>query len=88
MLKIQRTTDRAAIVLTISGRLEATNVGQLCQMIDAEPTGEVVVLDLTDLVLADGDVVRLLREFESRDRIVLRNCPAYIRIWMVADENR
>ena len=36
MLKIQRTTDRAAIVLTISGRLDAANVGQLCQLIDAE----------------------------------------------------
>ena len=67
MLKIQRTTDRAAIVLTISGRLDAANVGQLCQLIDAEPTGEVVVLDLTDLILADRDVVRLLREFEARD---------------------
>ena len=86
MLKIQRTTDRAAIVLTISGRLDAANVGQLCQLIDAEPTGEVVVLDLTDLVLADRDVVRLLREFEARGRIVLRNCPAYIRIWMAAED--
>ena len=87
MLKIQRTTDRAAIVLTISGRLDGANVGQLCQLIDTEPTGEVVVLDLTDLILADRDVVRLLRDFEARDRIVLRNCPAYIRIWMSADEN-
>ena len=87
MLKIQRTTDHAAIVLTVSGRLDAANVGQLCQLIDAEPTGGVVVLDLTDLILADCDVVRLLREFEARDGIVLRNCPAYIRIWMSADEN-
>jgi hypothetical protein len=45
-------------------------------------TDAVVVLDLADLVLADRDVVRLLREFEARERIVLRNCPAYIRMWM------
>ena len=87
MLKIQRTTDRAAIVLTVSGRLDAENVGELCQLLDAIPAGAVVVLDLTDLVLADRDVVRLLREFEAGERIVLRNCPAYIRIWMAADEN-
>ena len=86
VLKIQRTTDRAAIVLTISGRLDGANVGQLCQLIDAEPTGEVVVLDLTDLILADRDVVRLLRDFEVGDRIVLRNCPAYIRSWMAAED--
>ena len=86
MLKIQRTVDRTAVVLTVSGRLDVANVGQLCQLIDAEPTGEVVVLDLTDLVLADRAVVRLLREFEERRRIVLRNCPAYIRIWMAAED--
>ncbi len=31
MLKIQRTTDCAAIVLTISGRLDAENVRELCE---------------------------------------------------------
>ena len=85
MLKIQRTTDRAAIVLTVSGRLDAENVSELCESLDAIPGGAAVVLDLTDLVLADRDVVRLLREFEARERIVLRNCPAYIRIWMAAE---
>ena len=82
MLKIQRTTDRAAIVLTVSGRLDVENVSELCESLDAIPGGAAVVLDLADLVLADRDVVRLLREFEARERIVLRNCPAYIRIWI------
>ena len=49
--------------------------------------GAVVVLDLTDLVLADRDAVRYLRDYETGGRIVLRNCPAYIRAWMAADEN-
>jgi hypothetical protein len=84
MLKIRRTTGRTT-VLTVSGRLEAENVDQLCQLIDEEPTGEVLVLDLTDLVLADRDVVRLLRELEVRERIVIRNCPAYIRVWMAGE---
>jgi anti-anti-sigma regulatory factor len=86
MLKIQRTTDRAAIVLTVSGRLDAENVSELCESLDAIPCGAAVVLDLTDLLLADRDVIRLLREFEAGERIVLRNCPAYIRIWMAAED--
>jgi len=85
VLKIQRTTDHAAVVLTVSGRLDAENVSELCESLDAILGGAAVVLDLADLVLADRDVVRLLREFEAGERIVLRNCPAYIRIWMAAE---
>jgi anti-anti-sigma regulatory factor len=86
LLKIQRAMDRT-VVFTVSGRLDAENVSELCQLIDGEPAGAVVVLDLADLVLADRDAVRCLRDFEAGERIVLRNCPAYIRIWMAADEN-
>jgi ABC-type transporter Mla MlaB component len=86
MLKIQRTADRGAVVLTVSGRLHVENVGQLCELLDTIPIDRTVALDLRDLVLADRAVVRLLREFEEHRRIVLRNCPAYIRIWMAAED--
>lgn len=86
MLKIQQTTDRGAVVLTVSGRLDAENVAQLCELLDAVSIDKTVALDLQDLVLADRAVVRLLREFEERKRIVLRNCPSYIRIWMAAED--
>ena len=75
------------LVFTVSGRLDVENVGELCHLIDAEPAAAVVVLDLTDLVLADRDAVRYVRDYETVGRIVLRNCPAYIRAWMAADEN-
>jgi hypothetical protein len=86
LLKIQRTMDRT-VAFTVSGQLDAENVGELCQLIDAEPAGAVVVLDLTDLLLADRDAVRLLRDRETGGRVVLRNCPAYIRVWMATQEN-
>jgi hypothetical protein len=86
LLKIQRGMD-PTVVFTISGRLDVENVGELCQLIDAEPAGVVMVLELTDLVLADRDAVRYLRDYETGGRIVLRNCPAYIRAWMAAEEN-
>jgi ABC-type transporter Mla MlaB component len=86
MLKIQQKADRGAIMLTVSGRLDAENVAQLCELLDAIPIDRTVALDLRDLVLADRAVVRLLREFEERRRIVLRNCPAFIRIWVAAED--
>ena len=88
MLKIQRTAGRGAVVLTVSGRLDAGNVGQLCELLDSIPIDQTIALDLRDLILADRAVVRLLREFEERRRIVLRNCPAYIRIWMAAENTQ
>jgi hypothetical protein len=86
LLKIQRGTD-PTLVFTVSGGLDAENVGELCRLIDAEPACAVVVLDLTDMVLADRDAVRYLRDYETGGRIALRNCPPYVRAWMARDEN-
>ena len=83
-----RFSARCPVVLKVSGRLDGENVSELCESLDAIPGGAAVVLDLTDLVLADRDVVCLLRKFEAGGRIVLRNCPAYIRIWMAAEDIR
>jgi anti-anti-sigma regulatory factor len=87
MLKIHRTSGRP-VVFTISGRLDADNVNELCQLVDAEPAGCVLVLDLMDLILADRNAVRVLRQYEASERVVLRNCPAYVRTWMEGEEDR
>jgi anti-anti-sigma regulatory factor len=86
MLKIHRTSGRT-VVFTISGRLDAENVNELCQLVDAEPADSVLALDLTDLILADRDAVRFLRECEARGRVALRNCPAYVRTWMTGQND-
>ena len=86
MLRIQCATDRAPIVVTVSGRLDADNVSELRESLDLVPTGEAVVLDLADLVLADREAVRFLGEREAAGRIVLRNCPAYVRTWMAGED--
>jgi anti-anti-sigma regulatory factor len=87
MLKIHRTSGRK-VVFTVSGQLDSDNVNELCQVVDAEPAGGVLVLDLTDLVLADRDAVRVLRQYEASGRVVLRNCPAYVRTWMVGENDQ
>ena len=86
MLKIKHTPDGAAIVLNVSGRLDAGNVSELCASLDAIPVGTAVVLDLSDLILADRDAVRLHGAFEARKGVTLRNCPEYIRVWMAAED--
>jgi hypothetical protein len=86
MLKIQRTAD-VDVVFTVSGRLEAHNLGELSALLAPEHDGRTRVLDLKDLVLVDGDAVRFLRTCEA-DSIVLRNCPPYIRAWMARDGER
>ena len=86
MLKIHRTSGRR-VVFTISGQLDADNMSELCQLVDAEPADSVLVLDLTDLVLADRDAVRFLRKSEARRRVVLRNCPAYVRTWRLGEND-
>ena len=83
MLRIQRTAN-GDVVFTVSGRLEADNVGELSALFTAEPAGRALVLDLKDLLLVDRDAVRFLRACEE-DSIVLRNCPPYIRAWMARD---
>ena len=86
MLRIQRTTDRTITVLAVSGRLDAENVSELRRSLEIVPAGEAVVLDLADLLLADREAVRFLGDCEACGRIVLRNCPAYVRTWMAAED--
>jgi hypothetical protein len=85
MLRIQR-RGNGEVVLTVYGRLEAGNVGELSALLRAETTGRPLVLDLKDVVLVNLDVIRFLRACEA-DGIELRNCPPYIRAW-IAQEAR
>ena len=86
MLKIRRTVN-GDVVFTVSGRLQADNVSELFALIAAEQDGRTRVLDLKDVVLVDGDVVRFLCACVN-DSIVLRNCPPYIRAWIAREGER
>jgi anti-anti-sigma regulatory factor len=86
MLKIRRSADRR-VVLTISGRLQGDNVDELSGLVRTEVEPRGLILDLTDLVIADGDAIRFLCDCE-RDGVVLRNCPRYISAWMSRERAR
>ena len=79
MLRIKRATDGTITVLTVSGRLEAKNIGELRQSLDILAEGDAVALDLADLLLADREAIRFLGDREASGQIVLRHCPPYIR---------
>ena len=85
MLRIQRATDGAMTVLTVSGRLDAENINELRESLDILPEGDPVALDLADLLLADREAISFLGDREASGQVTLRHCPPYIRIWL---ENR
>jgi len=83
MLKIQRAAN-GEVVFTVSGRLAAENVGDLQTLFDSEAKGRRIALDLKDLTLVDRDAVSFLKRCEA-ENIKLKNCPAYIREWIIRE---
>lgn len=80
MLKITRTAN-GTVIFSLSGRMDAENIGQLEALLRKEASDGRTVFDLKDLTLVDQEVVRFLGHCEA-DGIQLRNCPAYIREWI------
>ena len=83
MLKLTRAVN-GEVVIKLSGRMGAENLGELEKLISVEADGRRIVLDLKDLTLVDRDAVRFLERCEA-DSIKLTNCPAYIREWITGE---
>ena len=79
-----RRAGNGEVVFTVSGQVDRGNVAELQSIISSEATGRRIVLDLKDLILADQDVVSFLVRCEA-DGIQLKNCPAYIREWVLRE---
>src|SRR5260370_41625942 len=86
MLKITR-AENGEVVIKVSGRMDAENIGELGALIGAEVRGRRIVLDIKDLTLVDEDAVGFLRRCEA-DNIRLKNSPAYIREWILRTQKR
>jgi anti-anti-sigma regulatory factor len=85
MLRIERSANGEG-VLTVSGRMDAENLIELKNLIDAEAARRRIVLDLKELTLVDRDAVRFLEQCDS-DGIRLHNCPLYIREWIARERD-
>ena len=86
MLKIRRTAN-GHVLFTLSGRIEAEDVGELKQLLSLETTDHQVVLDLKDVTLVCQEAVRFLARCEA-DSVKLENCPLYIREWIEQQTGR
>jgi anti-anti-sigma regulatory factor len=84
MLKITRSTNARTITLIVSGRIDAEQLPDLRQLVEAEHASD-VVLDLTEVSLVDVDVVRYLLQCEMQG-IRLAQCPAYVHEWMLREK--
>jgi hypothetical protein len=83
VLRITR-AENGEVVIKLSGRMDAENLGELGTLVSEEAKGRHIVLDLKDLTLVDQDAVSFLKHCEE-DNITLKNCPAYIREWITRE---
>jgi hypothetical protein len=63
--------------------MDSEGIAELETLFRSEADGCHIVLDLNDLTLVNQDAVSFLERCEAR-AITLKNCPAYIREWIMS----
>lgn len=81
MLKIRRSEDNGHAIFALSGRIEAGQLPDLQELLDAEAEPTEVMLDLKEVQLVDREAIRFLAAWKARG-IGLKDCPSYIRRWI------
>ncbi len=81
-LKIEKLAGEQGTTLKLIGRIRAEHLAELRAQIAASALS---VLELKEVTLVDADAVRFLGSCES-DGIQLLNCSAYIREWIVREQ--
>jgi hypothetical protein len=82
-LKIETIPGEQSTTVRLSGRLRAECLSELRTQIQASGRG--IVLEMDEVRLVDVEVVRFLSACEAQGIRILR-CPAYIREWMVREQ--
>jgi hypothetical protein len=67
--------------------MDSESIAELERVFRLEATGCHMILDLKDLTLANQDAINFLERCEAGG-ITLKNCPAYIREWIVSQKSR
>jgi hypothetical protein len=80
MLRVQRFAN-GQVMFKLSGRIDTKHIAELESLLVSEGKDRRIVLDLKDITLVNGDAVSFLDRCET-DSIMLKNCPAYIRVWI------
>jgi hypothetical protein len=85
VLKIQRSSSEQ-VSYTLSGQIEEEAIAELEALIRSEAKGRRMVLDLKNITLAGQDAINFLERCEAGG-MILRNCPAYIREWIMSQKS-
>lgn len=80
-LRIERSQRQGFTIFVLSGRMDAEYTSELERLFGPRARYTSIILDLSDVRLADRDAVRFLARCEQGG-IRLENCPAYIREWI------
>ena len=83
MLRIVRSIDAGTTTLTVSGRIDSEQLGELRRLVDEDRTRG-AILDLAEVTLVDLEAVRFLVQCEIRGVRLVRR-PAYVREWMARE---
>ncbi len=86
-LRIQKSAEGEQVVFTLSGRIQVEQVEELQEHFKCGSPNHNIVLDLKEVKLIDRDAVRFLA-YREAEGTKLRNCPAYIREWILREGNR
>jgi anti-anti-sigma regulatory factor len=84
MLRIERDSDEETIIIRLIGRIQAEHLDELKAQVSGN--GPKPIVDLEDVTLVDVQVVRFFGACQLRG-IELRNCPPYIREWMLRERS-
>ncbi len=84
MWKIDKCSDGQVTILWISGRIQSACLREL--QTEIESCTQKTILDLGDVTLVDRTAVQFLGLCESNG-VELRNCPLYIREWILRERN-
>jgi anti-anti-sigma regulatory factor len=84
--KIDRLADSDnRTVLRICGRIQVEHVSTIAELMGKECRS--AVLDLTEVMLVDRDVVTFLAACD-RQGVELKHCPAFLKEWIAKEQLR
>jgi hypothetical protein len=83
-LRIERSERQGLTIFALSGRIEAEHISELGRLFGPRADYAGIVVDLSEVRLADRAAVRFLARCEV-DGVRLENCPEYIREWITRE---
>jgi anti-anti-sigma regulatory factor len=84
MLRIERDSDGETTIIRLIGRIQAQHLDELKMQVSGNDPN--LIVNLEDVTLVDVQVVRFFEACQRRG-IDLRNCPNWIREWILRERS-